>query len=67
MRVSNLKHRDKKEYGVITPEILDEMFETRELTAALLTRSTDPEEAFMAFLVLTALEQVHAELKRLME
>lgn len=52
---------------MITPEILDEMFETRELTAALLTRSTDPEEAFMAFLVLTALEQVHAELKRLME
>jgi hypothetical protein len=53
----------KKEFGVITKELLAEVFDEKMLTASLLTHSNNDQEAFMAALVLRALSTVRKELE----
>lgn len=62
-RVSSLA--SKAVYGVITPEIVEEIFERRLLAADLLSRVDDKRTSHAAKMVRTALEGVRSEIEEL--
>lgn len=68
MRVSALRktevRRNAPKYGIVTHEILEEMFTRRLLYASLLARA-DSETAFIAGMVYSALISVKMELEEL--
>jgi hypothetical protein len=61
MRASSLKK--KAEYGIITREILEEIFTRRLLAADLLSRAEGKATSHAAKMVRTTLEAVRAELE----
>jgi hypothetical protein len=54
-------------YGIVTPAILTELFDTRMLTADLLSRSTDEREAHAARQVLLTLDALRSQIEGLIE
>ena len=55
----------RRAYGIITPEIIDELFDKRMLAADLLSRSDTPRQSHAAKMVLITLDTLKAELEGL--
>lgn len=66
-KVSNLRLKERRRYAIVTPEVVEEIFNRRLLAADLLARVDDRETSHAAKMVRLTLEAVRAEIERMME